>query len=470
MNSKPTRRRFLGQANCAAIGSVPILNTLLNLKLAGDAAAVTAPSGSEYRALVCIFLSGGIDSFNLLVPRGNAEYAEYQTVRGSDKLALPQASLLPISPDGLSGLQLGLHPALTGIQSLFQAGKAACVTNVGTLIEPLTKDDYNNDSKRLPLGLFSHSDQIEQWQTGMPHVRSSKGWAGRMADLLQSLNAGDSTSMNISLSGSNIWQSGDTAFEYTVSTDGAETLTGYDPDETNIHSVVPARTRAVDSQLALDYQHVLTQAFAQKKTKAIDAFKKFNAATNVTLPSSVTWPSDNYLADQLKMIARSILGHTALGHVRQTFFIDYGGWDHHDDLIKNQAEMLPEVDAAIKAFYDTLAARSLEDNVTLFTSSDFGRTLSSDRAGSDHAWGGNQFVIGGAVNGRKVYGQYPSLYEDAPLDLGRGRLIPEIAVDSYFAELALWLGVPKASLSTILPNIATFYDTTRSEPPLGFMA
>jgi uncharacterized protein (DUF1501 family) len=155
--------------------------------------------------------------------------------------------------------------------------------------------------------------------------------------------------------------------------------------------------------------------------------------------------------------------------VRQTFFVDYGGWDHHDDLLANQATMLPEVNAAVKAFYETLVALGMENSVTLFTASDFGRTLSSDRAGSDHAWGGHHMVIGGAVNGKRIYGQYPSLVEDNPLDLGRGRLIPQVSVDSYFAELALWLGVPKSSLTLVLPNIGNFYDTTKSDPPLGFM-
>jgi uncharacterized protein (DUF1501 family) len=226
----------------------------------------------------------------------------------------------------------------------------------------------------------------------------------------------------------------------------------------------------VDSQLALDYQHLLTNAFAKKKQDAVAAFKAFNTATNVTLPTSVVWPTDSYLADQLKMVAKAIKGAPSLQHIRQTFFIDYGGWDHHDNLIANQATMLPEVDAAVKAFYDTLAEWTLQEQVTLFTASDFGRTLSSDRAGSDHAWGGNQFVIGGAVNGKRIYGQYPSLVIDNPLDLGRGRLLPTLSVDSYFAELALWLGVPKSSLTTILPNIGNFYDTGSGDPPLGFMA
>ncbi len=465
MSFQISRRRFLGQLNCAAISSIPVLNTLLNLKLAGTVAAAAGVGG--HKALVCLFFSGGIDSFNVLVPRGDAEYAEYKAVRGG--IALQQASLLPISPLGSPGLQLGLHPGLSGVQSLFESGNAAFVANVGTLIEPVTKAQYDNGLKRLPLGLYSHSDQVEQWHTSTPNSHSAKGWGGRMGDLLRSMNTIDTVSMNISLTGSNIWQSGENVFEYTISTDGAIPLDGYDSTDTSPWSTVPIRTRAVDGQLAFDYQHLLTQSFTAKKRGAMDAYTLFNSAIDNTLPASVIFP-DTELGNQFRMIAKAIAGHGTLGHERQTFFIEYGGWDHHDNLIAQQAAMLPEVDAALKAFYDCLAALGLQDDVTVFTASDFGRTLTTDADGADHAWGGNQFVVGGAVNGKRIYGSYPSLYLDSPLDVGRGRLIPQVAVDSYFAELALWLGVPKASLPLVFPNISTFYDTASSSPPLGFMS
>jgi len=459
-----SRRRFLGRMNCAAISSLPILNTLLNLKLAGTVAAAT--DNTDHRALVCLFLSGGCDTFNVLVPRGSAEYAEYSAVRGG--IALPQSSLRPINPVGLSGMQLGLHPGLPGLQSLFEAGHAAFVSNVGTLIEPVTKQEYYDGLKRLPLGLYSHSDQIEQWHTSTPNIRSPKGWGGRMGDLLHSMNSLDTVSMNISLTGSNIWQCGENTFEYTVSTDGAISLDGYDPTDTDEWSTTPIRTKAIDSQLALNYRHLLTQAFNAKKRGAMDAYNLFNSATSLTLPANVTFP-DSELARQLQMVAKAIGGHTALGQSRQTFFIEYGGWDHHDGLIAAQAEMLPEVDAAIKAFYDCLAAMGLQNNVTLFTASDFSRTLTTDSDGADHAWGGNHFVVGGAVRGQKVYGQYPRLYPDNPLDVERGRIIPQIAVDTYFAELALWLGVSKSSLPLVFPNIGNFYNINSSSAPLGFL-
>ena len=466
MSRAISRRRFLGQVNCAAISSLPILNTLLNLKLAGQVAAASSGS-TDYRALVCLFLSGGIDTFNVLVPRGTSEYADYQAVR--EAIALPRESLLPINPTGLTGLQLGLHPGLTGVKTMFDAGAAAYVANVGTLVQPVTKDDYNNLTKPLPLGLYSHSDQVEQWHTSTPNIRSPKGWGGRMGDILKSLNTLDTVSMNISLTGSNIWQSGESVFEYTVSTDGAISLDGYDQTTSDQWSTVPIRTRAVDSQLGFTYQHLLTDAFAAKKRGAMDAYALFNSATKVTLPESVTFPHSD-LAQQFQMIAKTVAGHTALGHSRQTFFVEYGGWDHHDNLINQQAAMLPEVDAALKAFFDCLTALGLQNNVTLFTASDFARTLTTDSDGADHAWGGNHLVMGGAVNGNRIYGSYPSLVLDSSVDVGRGRLIPQVAVDSYFAELALWLGVPKSQLSAVLPNIGAFYDTQGSSPPLGFMS
>ena len=459
-----SRRRFLGQVNCAAISALPILSTLLNLKLVGNAAA--APTPGDYKALVCIFLSGGADTFNFLVPRGTSEYAEYATVRGG--IALPKASLLPITPTGLSGISLGLHPGLTGVKTLFDAGKAAFITNVGTLVEPITKNDYDNDLKRLPRNLYSHEDQIEQWHTSTPDIRSSRGWAGRAADLLQSGNTNNTVSMNISLTGSNIWQSGENTLEYAISTDGAVGLEGYDPSDTYAAGTTAIRTKAVDSQLAFHYQHLLSQAFAAKKVDAMDAYKFFNDATTVQLPASVTFP-DTYLGSQLKMIARTIASHGALGHNRQTFFVERGGWDTHDGVIAAHAEMIPEVDAAIKAFYDCLAALGLHDKVTLFTASDFARTITTDNDGADHAWGGNQFVVGGAVNGNRIYGSYPSLYAGNPLDVDRGRLIPQIAVDTFFAEMALWFGVPRSDLHLVLPNIGNFYDIASSSPPLGFL-
>jgi len=463
MSLKPTTRRgFLGQANCALISALPIMNTLLNLRLAGSAAAQGAPG--DYKALVCLFLSGGNDSFNMLAPRG-AAYQEYATIRQS--IALPENQLLPINPIIDPGRPLGLHPALGGLQTLFESGKLAFVANVGTLVDTVTKMQYNAGLK-LPLGLFSHSDQIEQWQTSIPDNRSGIGWGGRMADLLKSLNSENRFSMNISLDGSNVWQAGNTIAEYAIRETGADSMTGYNSAYLAGQQLTQIRSAALDSQMALEYQNIFQKSFAKSKKDATAAYDAFTAATTVTLPASVVWPS-THLADQLKMVAKTIAGRGGLGQRRNTFFINYGGFDHHSGLLASQAAMLPIVNGAVKAFYDTLVAIGAENEVVLYSASDFGRTLTSNSQGSDHAWGGNQFVLGGQVKGRQIYGSYPDLYQDNLLDVGRGRLIPTTSVDEFFAEMALWLGVSKTDLPLVLPNISRFFDTTGSTPPMGFL-
>jgi uncharacterized protein (DUF1501 family) len=461
-----SRRRFLGQASCAAVTAIPVINTILNLKMAGSVAAAE-PVAGEYRALVCLFMNGGNDSFNMLVPRGNAEYAEYAAIR--QDLALAQNSLLPINPTNTPGLQLGVHPGMPELQQLFEDGHAAFVANVGTLVEPVSKAQYLAGSATLPLGLFSHSDQVEQWQTSLPDTRSAVGWAGRIADLLKELNSNEKVSMNISLAGSNVWQSGLSVFEYAITTAGAVGLQGYQPQWQQYQELIQSRSAAVDSQLALEYNNLFAQTFAKSKKDAVDAYEIFAGATSADLPPGATFPSSN-LAQQLRMVAKTIAGRDQLGVTRQTFFISLGGWDHHDEVLDNQAAMLPIVSQAVGAFYNALEELGVQNQVTLFSCSDFGRTLTSNGRGSDHAWGGNHFIVGGDVNGKQIYGQYPTLYDNNPLDVGRGRLIPTTSADEYFAELALWLGVSKSSLPLVLPNITRFYDTNSVNWPIGVLA
>lgn len=460
-----TRRSFLGQANCALISSLPILNTLLNLRCAGDLAAA-GPPDSEYRAVVCLFLNGGCDSYNMLVPTDATEYAEYATIR--QDLALPVDTLLPINPTNTGGKKFGLHPGMPELQALFENGNAAFVSNVGTLIERVTKAQYNAKSKPLPLGLFSHSDQIEQWQTSLPHARSGKGWAGRTADLLRGLNGNQTVSMNISLSGSNTWQSGNSVYEYAISDTGATKLSGYKKNWVQETGYDQARSAAVDGILAMDYQNLLQKAFAKAERTSLDGYDLFSTATSAALPGTTVFPTST-LGKQLQMVAKTVNGRDALGVKRQTFFVSYGGWDHHDDLLTSQQAMLPVVSQAVGAFYSALVAMGIQNQVTLYLASDFGRTLTSNGQGTDHAWGGNSFVVGGAVAGKQIYGQFPQLAAGAALDTGRGRLIPSVSVDEYFAELALWLGVSRGSLPLVLPNIGNFWATNSASGPLGML-
>jgi uncharacterized protein (DUF1501 family) len=474
MNTNPlSRRRFLGQASCAAVSSLSVLNTMLNLRLAQDVAAVTVPASGEYRALVCLFLSGGNDSFNMLVPRDPAAYATYQTSRSN--LALTPAQLIDIHPTGLPNY--AVHGGMPEVANLFETGKAAFVANVGTLIEPVqNRTQITQNIKRLPLGLYSHSDQIEQWQTSVPHSRSGIGWGGRMVDLIKDLNASQTVPMQISLDGSNTWQTGNTVAEYSITPSGATALAGYNAGWVQFQDEANALSSAVDSQLAQQYTNLLAQTFNTRKKQALDAYQQFATATAPALPNGVTFPA-TYVGSRLAMIARAIQGRAALGAVRQTFFVQWGGWDHHDNVLDNQAAMLPQISAAIGAFYNALVALGIADKVTLFTASDFGRTLTSNSRGSDHAWGSNQLVVGGAVNGQRIFGQYPSLAvnpdvgaEVNPLDTGRGRFIPTTSCDQFFAELALWLGVSPSNLPLVLPNIGNFYSPSGGTPPVGFMA
>jgi uncharacterized protein (DUF1501 family) len=483
-----TRRQFLGHASCGAISAIPILNTLLNLRLASSIASAAPPPNGEYRALVCLFQSGGNDSFNMLAPYSGASsthanaFTEYSSTRGN--LALAQNTFHEIHPQNTPGRTFGVHPSMPQLASLFESGDAAFVANVGTLIEPVqNRAQVASSSKRLPLGLYSHSDQIEQWQTSVPHSRSGVGWAGRMMDLLKDINSNQTVSMNISIDGSNVFQTGISGAEYAVDagndqeddSGGAVALSGYSANYNPNSGFANATSAAVDSQLAQQYTNLLQQTFAQKRRSAQDAYALYSGATAGALPGNITFPN-SALGRQLKQVAKAIKGRVALGAVRQTFFVNRGGWDHHSETVALQQGMLGEVDAAIAAFWAQIGALGMQNNVTLFSASDFGRTLTSNDRGSDHAWGGNHFVLGGSVVGKRIYGSYPSLavnpdsgVEVNPLDTGRGRLIPTTSCDQFFAEMALWLGVPASDLPVILPNVGNFY-SGGGTPPLGFLA
>jgi uncharacterized protein (DUF1501 family) len=454
-----SRRDFFGQASCAAVGSTSLLSTLTSLLMTNSAAAQNAASFTDYRALVCLFLPGGNDSFNMLVPT-DAAYSEYQTIR--QDLALPQNTLLPIAPINNAGRPLALHPGMAGIKNLFDNAKLSFIANVGSLVRPTSLTDFNNNNS-IPYGIFSHSDQQEQWQSSIPDVRSGLGWAGRVADMLNSANKSTSVSMNISISGNNLWQVGNQVYPYTVNANGAVALNGYGTE--NPMNLI--RKTAIDNALAQEYNNVLEKTFVTVKRNSLDAYSQFKAATDMPLPADNL--GNGPLGNSLRQVAKVIGGRTALGAKRQIFYVQWGGWDFHDNVLTNMQNMIPVVSDAMKAFYDLLAAMNVQNNVTLFSASEFGRSLTTNAQGSDHAWGGHQFVMGGAVNGKKIYGAYPDLYAGNSLDTGRGRIIPTTSVDQLAAELALWMGVSKSDLPIILPNIGRFYNIASSAAPLGFM-
>jgi uncharacterized protein (DUF1501 family) len=456
-----SRRRFVGQMACAGISCTPLFSTLLNLSLAGRAAADSLTWGSDYRALVCLFLNGGNDSFNMLVPRSGPAYDEYKATRQG--IALDSTTLLPLGATGADHPELGLHPGMPELKALYDQGSVAFISNVGSLIRPVTLDEFKKQTG-VPLSLFSHSNQQQQWMTCLPDSPSNTGWGGRVSDLLRDHNSGTQVSMSISLAGNNLFQYGKHVFPYSITPKGSVAFRSFEAKQ----GATPFETVAVKSLLEQQYKSLFEQTYMDTTYGAISAHDAFSSAVD-PIQLKTVFP-DTATGNDLRMVALSIAGRDALGLKRQTFFVQRGGWDMHADVLKNHEIMLPEISQAVSAFMAALTELGVADKVTLFTSSDFGRTLTSNGRGSDHAWGGNHFVVGGAVKGGAIYGKYPSLALKTDLDTGQGRLIPTISVDTYCAELARWLGVPDTELTTVFPNLGSFYTPSSGQSPVGFMS
>lgn len=473
-NTHRGRRQFLKSLGCTAMGATAFLSGLTNLNLLNAAAANNLPfaaaPNASYRAIVCLFLEGGNDSFNMVVPRGTSEYAQYAQVRSNQALA--QGSLLPINPNTSDGKDYGLHPNLTNIQSMFESGKAAVVANVGSLVAPTSMTDYNNELN-LPLGLFSHIDQATHWQTSIPQSRTDIGWGGRLADIIKSQNSNADISMNISLDGTNIYQNGDSITEYAIRSDGNGSISINGYDQNDYFNTLKRQT--VDNLLDNSYQSILRTAYTQSITNSQSNALQFGSAIASVTPFTTVFP-DTDLGQKLHMTAKTIAANGTLGMARQSFFISMGGYDNHDEVIVNHGNLMAELDAAVGAFYAALDEINLSDCVCSFTMSDFARTLTSNGNGTDHGWGGNCIVMGGGVNGQEMYGQYPELYLDNPLDTGDGRLIPTLSCDEYFAELALWFAdngsstLSATQLTDIFPNLTNFWSPSPGQKPIGFMA
>ncbi len=413
---------------------------------------------TDYRALVCVFLFGGNDSYNMLVPNTPSEYAQYAAAR--QNLALLQTDLLPITPASLPGPDFGLHPAMGRIQTLFEAGNAAFVTNVGPLVEPTTRDQYYNGSVTLPPQLFSHNDQQDQWTSLRGNVPSKTGWAGRMADLIRDGVAGQQMATNASLAGSNLFQSADETVAYVMGPNGPIPYSGFSTTPGDIlNEQRLAFLRVVDAA----YDSVYARGFADVQRRAIDAAETVTAAIDGGPPINTVFPQSQ-LGAQLRTVARLIAVQDQLQMQRQVFFVATGGFDSHDDQNQNQPGLLGGISDAIAAFYEATEELNIAENVTTFTQSDFGRTLTSNGDGTDHAWGGNQLVVGGAVNGRDLYGSYPLLQIGGPEDVGGGRMIPSTSADQYAATLAKWFGIPDSDLDVVAPNLNNF-----DQRDLGFM-
>ncbi len=410
----------------------------------------------DYKALVCVFLFGGNDSYNMLVPRSNAEYNVYAASR--QNMALLQGDLLAINPLTPDGADYGLHPMMSDIQTLFESNRAAFVSNTGPLVEPTTKDQYQNKSVLLPPQLFSHNDQQDQWSSLRGVAQSKTGWAGRLADLIRMNVADQQMATNASLFGSTLFQSADETVAYVMGNSGPIPFTGFDDTAGG-----QAQRAAFEQIINANYGSIYERGFAEVQRRAVASADLIGDALAGAPVLNTVFPNSQ-LGRQLSTVAQLIAVRDQLQMQRQIFFVATGGFDSHDDQLANQPGLLGGISESMAAFYNATVELGVSDMVTSFTQSDFGRTLTSNGDGTDHAWGGNQLVIGDAVAGREMYGAYPILEINGPDDVGGGRIIPTTSADQYAATLSKWFGIPDADLASVAPNIDNFV-----QRDLGFL-
>jgi uncharacterized protein (DUF1501 family) len=485
--AKPsTRRDFIRQASCAAVGTWAIKSTIRDLRLI-NAALAQSGSFTDYKALVCLFLAGGNDANNWIVPRDTPTYTEYSALRGI--LSLPQASLLPLYSTGTTpytdadGHNYGFHPACPELQTLFSEDKLAVTFNVGTLVRPTSKEQYLSGLPFYrPPQLFSHSDQVTQWQTSVPDQPPTTGWGGRAADLLNSVaNPGGNISMSISLNGANTLEVGNVVSQYHVSSTGAVTLA----------NLTPGKIKSMQNIFGLSTTNLQRTAYADVLDRAVDTGQLLNTSIQATAMATDTPPGtwvwntpfpNTGLGNQMKMIARLIQarGPAAFNMHRQIFFCSVGGYDTHTNQVTfnndgsvtpttgTHANLLGEVSDCVFAFQRAMEQLGLSDKVTTFTASDFARTFPTNSQGSDHGWGAHHIMVGGAVRGGRTYGHLPILAINGPNDTGLGRWLPTTAVDQHAATLARWFGVDEGNLQTIFPNLPRFSGTEYGSN-VGFM-
>jgi uncharacterized protein (DUF1501 family) len=437
------RRKFLAHAGAlagtAALGQMGVFSS-------------RAAATDDYKALVCIFLYGGNDSNNMVVPIDSAGYANYAQVRSD--LALPQAQLLPLQEPG-GVLRYGFHPALPGLQGLWGAGKLAVVANVGTLVQPLTRALYLSNASQKPATLFSHIDQQHEWQSSISSTTSNTGWGGRLSDQFNSLNANATVPPMISTGGNNLFVTGAATQALVIPTSGSFGLGGFSGS-----SADAARRSALVNLLGIDRDADLVSAAQDVMNGALTS----SAILNPILTSTTTTVSQYFagltdgFSKQLLAIAKVIEAHSSLGAQRQVFLATLGSFDTHTNELNTQQSLYSQLDPALSAFQSAMTAIGSADSVTSFTLSDFSRTFAPNTGGgTDHAWGAHHLVVGGAVHGGQIYGNMPTLTLTGPDDAGgEGRWIPTIAVDQYAATMATWFGVSPSGLATVLPNLSAF--------------
>ena len=451
-----SRRAFLRQLG--ALSALGLASRLDLIRFAAEASAQTQP---DYKALVCVFLFGGNDGNNTVIPLDAAGYGQYAAIRpATSGINLPQASLLPIQPND-SASPFGLHPSLPDLQTLFNQNRMAILANVGTLLQPTTQAQYAAGLR--PLSLYSHADQQAQWQSAVSSAASGTGWGGRIADKVAPMNAASGFPVVTSLDGAVLFTSGASAIPLSIPVTGSFALSGYSGS-----TAASARMNAVRQLLAQASGNALVDGASDIGAQALDLSATVNpilANANSTIaPLFVNLKTST--ANQLYQVAKLIEARAATGAARQIFFVQLGSFDTHGDQLNRQQNLFEELSPALKAFYDATVALGVASQVTTFTLSDFGRTLQpASGGGTDHAWGSHHFIIGGAVQGGKIYGRYPQLALGGPDDAEKeGRWLPSCSVDQYGATLARWFGVATTDLDSVFSNLASFSTTD-----LGFM-
>ncbi len=444
LESYKSRRDFL-RLGCRALSTAGAAAALHRAGLMTAKAQTSTPG--DYKALVCIFLFGGNDANNLLIPNETASYTNYATIR--QNLAIPQASLSSIF-DAASNTTYGLHPSLAPLAPLYSTSKRlALMMNVGTLLQPVPRGSNGLpmlNSVALPINLYSHSDQQAQWQDATPQGVSSSGWAGRLADRVAAGSSGVVPPV-ITLAGNTLQLVGQTTQPTSVTT-------------TNFGLVAPATdpgSAALQSLLGLSSGASLVQAAQSSLSGAVSVAAAINSALSGTSNVGVTFPNTS-IGSQLSQVAKLIQVRASLGASRQIFFVSQGGYDTHSNQLQQQVTLYSQLAAALVAFDQAMGTLNTQSSVTAFTESDFSRTFQPNgNAGSDHGWGSHALVMGGAVNGGALYGNYPQLALSGPDDSGtRGTWVPSTSEDQYMGALAKWFGLQQADTDYVFPNLKTF--------------
>ncbi len=456
--SSASRRAFLRHSSALGLAGVAA-PWAVQLAALGEASAATA---KDYKALVCVFLYGGNDHANTLPPYDPASHSAYTSLRSA--LAYPRADLAAtlLNPRVAlpGGAQFALAPSLAPLLGHFNAGSLAVLLNIGTLIEPTTKTQYNAKSVKLPPKLFSHNDQQSFWQSSAAEGASS-GWGGRMGDLLQAAN-GQATFTCVNTAGNAVFLSGASAVQYQVSSAGAVSLNALSRPMFGSS----ACSEALRMLITQSRSHAMESEYTRITQRSLAAGANLNTALAAAATLSTPFPTGNGLATQLQLVARMISQADALGAKRQVFLVSLGGFDTHDGLDSTHPRLLSQLGAALDAFYKATVELGIAHQVTTFTASDFGRTGAANADGSDHGWGSMHFVMGGAVQGGNLYGTPPVIADNGPDDVGRARLIPTTSVDQLAATLGSWMGLSDSQLMSTLPNLAHWNTSQRR---LGFL-